>query len=208
MSRLYNSSNFSRSEADFYPTPPDLARALPDGMAVFGIELPGPILEPCCGDGALARTIGRETGLPVVGTDLYPFRYPDGHPFYVSLEPVDARDLQALRRVAVDVGARSIVTNPPYGRDHAKIAEALLELVQEGAIQVAALLVPHQFDAAGSRRHLFTDLHCALRIVMPWRPVWIEGTQGGGTISSVWWVWTAVPRNQGSPGTVYVERRL
>jgi hypothetical protein len=59
----------------------------------------------------------------------------------------------------------------------------------------------HQFDAAGQRGHLFQDPLCALRIVMPWRPEWIAGTKGGGTISSTWWVWTAEPRPSASPGT-------
>ena len=104
-------------------------------------------------------------------------------------------------------GAAALVTNPPYGGDHHRIAEAFLSLLHGGCIRFAALLVPHQFDAAGRRGHLFQDPLCALRIVMPWRPAWIEGTKGGGTISSTWWVWTAEPRPSASPGTVWVKRR-
>ena len=64
-------------------------------------------------------------------------------------------------------GAAALVTNPPYGRDHHRIAEAFLRLLRGGSIRFAALLVPHQFDAAGRRGHLFKDPLCALRIVMP-----------------------------------------
>jgi len=90
----------------------------------------------------------------------------------------------------------------------ARIAEAFLRLLHWGCIRFAALLVPHQFDAAGQRRPLFQDPLCALRIVTSWRPAWIRGTKGGGKISSTWWVWTAEPRPSASPGTEWVKKRL
>jgi hypothetical protein len=52
-------------------------------------------------------------------------------------------------------GAAALVTNPPYGREHHRIPEAFLRHARGGSIRFAALLVPHQFDAAGQRRHLF-----------------------------------------------------
>ena len=121
---------------------------------------------------------------------------------------MDARDPAALLKVIEATGAAALVTNPPYGRDHHRIAEAFLRLLHGGSIRFAALLVPHQFDAAGQRGQLFQDPLCAPRIVMPRRPAWIEGTKGGGTISSTWWVWTAKVRPSAFPGTVWVERRL
>ena len=120
---------------------------------------------------------------------------------------MDARDPGALLKVIEMTGVAALVTNPPYGGDHHRIAEAFLSLLHGGCIRFAALLVPHQFDAAGRRGHLFQDPLCALRIVMPWRPAWIAGTTGGGTISSTWWVWTAEPRPSALPGTVWVKRR-
>jgi hypothetical protein len=205
--RLYNASSFQRAPADFYPTPPDLTRGLIDGLGEVAIALPGPVLEPCCGAGALATVLAAESGLEVVGSDLYPERYTEAAALYATTAPVDARDAAALLRVIEMTGAAALVTNPPYGRDHHRIAEAFLRLLRGGCIRFAALLVPHQFDAAGQRRHLFQDPLCALRIVMPWRPEWIEGTKGGGTISSTWWVWTADRRPSASPGTVWVKRR-
>jgi hypothetical protein len=138
---------------------------------------------------------------------LYPERYTEAAALYATTSPVDARDAGALLKVIEETGAAALVTNPPYGRDHHRIAEAFLCLLRGGSIRFAALLVPHQFDAAGQRGHLFQDPLCALRVVMPWRPEWIEGTKGGGTISSTWWVWTAEPRPSALPGTVWVKRR-
>src|SRR5215207_6508349 len=114
--------------------------------------------------------------------------------------------------IVVLLGSKAIPQGGPLqrrriSRDHHRIAEAFLRLLHGGSIRFAALLVPHQFDAAGQRGHLFQDPLCALRTVMPWRPEWIEGTKGGGTISSTWWVWTAESRPSASPGTVWVKRR-
>jgi hypothetical protein len=39
---------------------------------------------------------------------------------------VDARDPGALLKVIEMTGAAALVTNPPYGRDHHRIAEAFL----------------------------------------------------------------------------------
>jgi hypothetical protein len=172
--RLYNASSFQRAPADFYPTPPDLTRGLIDGLAQAAVALPGRILEPCCGAGALANVLATESGLKVVGTDLYPERYTEAAALYATTSPVDARDAGALLKVIEETGAAALVTNPPYGRDHHRIAEAFLCLLRGGSIRFAALLVPHQFDAAGQRGHLFQDPLCALRIVMPWRPEWID----------------------------------
>ncbi len=205
MNKLY-ASHFERSPADFYPTPPDLTRGLIDGLAQAAIALPGPILEPCCGTGAMATVLAAESGLKVVGSDLYPEAYTEAAALYATTSPVDARDAGALLRVIELTGAAALVTNPPYGRDHHRIAEAFLHLLRGGSIRFAALLVPHQFDAAERRPHLFQDPLCALRIVLPWRPVWVAGTNGGGKISSAWWVWTTEPRPRASPGTVWISR--
>ena len=142
----------------------------------------------------MATILAAESGLNVIGTDLYPELYTEAAALYATTSPVDARDADALLKVIKTTSGAALMTYPPCGRDHHRIAEAFLRLLHGGCIHFAALLVPHQFDAAGQRGHLFQDPHCALRIVMPWRPAWIAGTNGGGTISSTWWVWTAEPR--------------
>ena len=203
--KLYKATDFERAPADFHPTPPDLTLGLIDGLAQAAIALPGPVLEPCCGIGAMATILAAESGLNVIGTDLYPELYTEAAALYATTSPVDARDADALLKVIKTTGGAALMTYPPCGRDHHRIAEAFVHLLRGGSTHFAALLVPHQFDAAGQRGHLFQNPHCALRIVMPWRPAWIAGTNGGGTISSTWWIWTT--ESSARPGTVWVKSR-
>lgn len=89
-------SNFERQENDFYPTPDWVTQVLLDNVA-----LRGPVWEPCCGDGAIARVIERG-GLPVVATDLNDRGFGRG-------------GVDFLHAQAVPAGCQAIVTNPPYG---------------------------------------------------------------------------------------------
>jgi hypothetical protein len=207
VNKLYNATDFERAPADFYPTPPDLTRGLIDGLAQAAIALPGPILEPCCGAGVLANVLTTESGLKVVGSDLYPDRYAEAAALYATTAPVDARDAGALLKVIEMTGVAALVTNPPYGRDHHRIAEAFLRLLRGGSIRFAALLVPHQFDAAGQRGPLFSgSALCATdrdavaarvdRRHQGWRDDLLD-------IVGL----TAEPRPSALPGTVWVKRR-
>lgn len=87
-----------REEHDFYPTPPEVTRAL---LAAEGDRLGelGAVWEPACGDGAMAREI-EAFGLPVICTDL-----------------IDRGCAGAEIRSFYDFAspmAPAIVTNPPY----------------------------------------------------------------------------------------------
>ncbi len=89
-------SGYGRQQNDFYPTPAWVTEALLDC-----VTLRGPVWEPCCGDGAMARVMAARTHR-VVASDL-----------------VD----RGFGRAGVDFLAsqtfpedcRSMVTNPPYG---------------------------------------------------------------------------------------------
>jgi hypothetical protein len=80
---------------EFYPTPPEAVRAL---MSVEHFD--GPIWEPACGDGGIARVLTDEFSQQVVATDLVDYGF--GTPNVDFLEQRVAR-------------AKHIVTNPPYG---------------------------------------------------------------------------------------------
>lgn len=83
----------AREKDDFYPTPPEATAAL------LGVErFDGPIWEPACGDGAMARVL-EQAGHRVLATDLVCRGY--GTP------RVDF--LQEWRLLAPNV-----VTNPPF----------------------------------------------------------------------------------------------
>ncbi len=89
-------SGYERTSRDFYATPAWVTRALLDHIA-----LRGPVWEPCCGDGAMARVLA-DAGHRVVSTDIADRGF--GMP---------GIDFLACR--AVPDGCRAIVTNPPYG---------------------------------------------------------------------------------------------
>ena len=61
-----------RAPFEFYPTPPEATRAL---LAAESFK--GPIWEPACGDGAIAREL-RAAGYDVVATDLVDYGYGEG----------------------------------------------------------------------------------------------------------------------------------
>ena len=110
-----------RNIADnFYPTPPEATRAL---LSVETFD--GPIHEPACGEGHMARELSA-AGHTVVATDLNDRGYGSAGLDFLG------------QRVPL---ARHIVTNPPYGRG---LADAFLRkalmLTRETGGKVAMLL--------------------------------------------------------------------
>jgi hypothetical protein len=109
-----------RAEHDFYPTPPEATRAL---LSVESFD--GPVWEPACGDGAIARVL-TAAGYAVIGTDLINRGYGTGGiDFLAEIKP----------------RGKHIITNPPYGRGLADafILHALALTRQTGG-SVAMLL--------------------------------------------------------------------
>jgi hypothetical protein len=182
---LYAPPRHDRRANDFYRTPFDLAFGLLAGLRRAGLKLPTPIHDPCAGDGALLDGLG----LTGSGSDLFPDAYPSDSRLLTA--PVDARDPKALARVLN--GARALVSNPPFKRDALPIAESLVELVHAGSVEMAALLLPALWEAAGSPRRVALMREMDLRILCCWRPTWIEGTAGGGKLNYAWHVWTREP---------------
>ena len=177
---FYAPTAHERRANQHYPTPPDLARALVEGLTAAGMDLPRPVYDPCCGEGALLDTLG---GLRL-GSDLYPDSYPARIDRWTT--SIDAKDPDAMAKAKGS--ARSLATNPPYGRDAEPIVRAGVELVVTGQIDLAAFLLPLPWEAARSRADLMDSMR--LRIVPMWRSVWIPGTRGGGKMNYVWLVWT------------------
>jgi len=79
---------------EFYPTPPEATRAL---LSVEAFE--GSIWEPACGDGRIAKILGRH-GHTVVATDLNAYGFGEAG--------IDFLKSKQHR-------AKHIITNPPYG---------------------------------------------------------------------------------------------
>jgi hypothetical protein len=105
---------------EFYPTPPEAVRAL---LSVETFD--GPIWEPACGEGAIAKELAA-AGHSVVSTDLYGYGY--GQTGIDFLAERNSR-------------AKHIVTNPPYGHG---LADAFLlkalDLTRRTGGKVALLL--------------------------------------------------------------------
>ena len=91
-----------RKDADWWITPGWTIAALTERE-----NLPGPIWEPACGDGAMVKSLRRNTAHPVLGTDLHDRAngsYQAGRDFLIERELPEIEGAKA----------RAIVTNPPF----------------------------------------------------------------------------------------------
>jgi hypothetical protein len=159
-------SGYVREEHDFYPTPPWVTAAL-----FKHARLRGPVWEPCCGDGAIARVIA-EQRYDVVATDLA------DHGFGRS-----GIDFFACREFPE--GCRSLVTNPPYGdggseRRASNASTAMLHFIRhalaltEKADGQLALLVRFQWIAGKRAAALISSGPLDSVIVLTRRIRWFD----------------------------------
>lgn len=171
---------------EFYPTPSEAVRAL---LSVETFD--GPVWEPACGEGAIARVLV-DAGHEVVSTDLIEYGYGDG-----------GRDFLAEQRPL----ARHIVTNPPYGFGLADafITKALAFSAETGG-KVAMLLnltsLCHRTRTEWWKKHPPARLY-AIDDVVCWpehrygpapehfkrhRYVWAVWEHGHSGPSQFWWL--------------------
>jgi hypothetical protein len=94
--RAIHVSGYEREPGDFYPTPFWVTECL-----LRHVELRGPIWEPCCGDGAIAKVL-TAAGHEVVASDIADYGF--GRP-----------GVDILEEKRMPEGCRALVTNPPYG---------------------------------------------------------------------------------------------
>jgi hypothetical protein len=89
-------SGYDRQVHDFYPTPDWVTEAL-----LKQVTLRGPVWEPCCGDGAMAKVLERASH-KVIATDLVDHGFGCGGVDFFACTEFPA-------------GCRAMVTNPPCG---------------------------------------------------------------------------------------------
>lgn len=159
-----------RSPHDYYPTPPEVTRAL------LGVEeFPGPILEPCAGRGHVVREL-RNAGYSVLSNE--PYCDPDGWSPELRMDFLDGWNIR---------GCKSIVTNPPY-----RTAEAFIRTAIDLDFEKHAWLLRFQFVESAERFPLFRD-HPPRRLWVFSRRVQISerGLDNplGGMIVYAWWIW-------------------
>jgi hypothetical protein len=171
---------YQRVEADAYFTldAPWIVPALLDHVAIAGR-----ILEPCAGRGHLAREL-RADGLDVVAEDLH------AHERLVIDFVKPGADIFEKRSLA---GFSWLISNFPYGAQDRMLRRLLPIAARDGC--GVALLTRHQWTCAQARRDIVHEHpNFAGQIVLTSRPVWIEGTRGGGKDDYAWVVWSPEPR--------------
>jgi len=167
-------------EGSFFPTPPDVPRALiarhPDA---FGAQPRGVcrLWDPCCGRGDMARVF-EEAGVEVIGTDINPRGY--GEPLDVLKDDPPPGRIDA------------IVANPPFG---------ILEHVVRRVVPLApfvALMAKATFWHASTRAGLWDELQPAWVHPLRWRPDFLS--LGSPQMDVLWIVWD---RNAEHAGCLY-----
>lgn len=109
-----------RAANEYYPTPPEVTRAL---LSVETFH--GSVWEPACGEGWMAEEF-KHVGYEVIATDLVEYGYGRGNfDFLKSQTPL----------------AKNIITNPPYGSGLAdKFLRHALTMIEQTGGRVAMLL--------------------------------------------------------------------
>jgi hypothetical protein len=159
-------SGYVRQENDFYPTPDWVTEAL-----LNCVTLRGPVWEPCCGDGAMARIIGAR-GQHVVASDIADRGFGQ-----IGVDFLEARTFPD--------GCQSMVTNPPYGDGGGslkgvQVPGALLHFVRhairltEQADGQLALLVRFQWLAGKKAANLISSGPLNRVIVLRRRIRWFD----------------------------------
>ena len=159
-------SGYEREANDFYPTPAWVTETL-----LKYVPLRGPVWEPCCGDGAIARIV-EQHGHRVEATDLGDRGYGKG-------------GMDFFAQHAIPNFCQSIVTNPPYGdggaeRTSRRASAQLLEFVRhaidltEKADGQLALLVRFTWIAGQRASALMSTGPLDKVIVLTHRILWFD----------------------------------
>lgn len=150
---------------DFYPTPEWGTQAL-----LKYVSFDGPILEPCCGDGAMAEVL-KAAGHPVLASDIVDRGYGD------------VCDFLSWRG-----SCANIVTNPPFN-----VAEPLLAHALTVATHKVAFLLRTAFLESRRRWEQFYRIAppSELLIFSERLSMYPKGYEvnGGGTTSYAWFIW-------------------
>lgn len=184
-------SGYDRVNRDHYPTPSENVAALIVGLQRAGIEpSSNRVLDPCGGEGAIAHALN-PLGFDVRLTDLYPAEYWAAHEFYATTEPLDARNISDLRRAVSLTNARVVLTNPPYSVSaHGAIIKACLALLQEGEIELLALMhMSNHLTTIGGHATTTLEPRFTLQVNCCWRTILFDGPSTGKQ-SHAWRVWT------------------
>lgn len=160
----------SREENDFYPTPPGMTKKL-----LECITINGRIIEPCAGDGAIAKLLPG-----CVTNDLYP------RPEYACDYNLDAAKPEDWEKLAEE-GIDWVVTNPPFEN-----APEIIPLAfQHATVGLAALLRLSYLEPCKDRADWLQKNadHLANVLILNPRSSFRKGSSGGDQVTVAWLVW-------------------
>ena len=176
-------SGYDRTPHDFYPTPDWVTEAL-----LKNVSLAGPIWEPCCGDGAMARVLER-AGHKVVASDLVDRGF--------GRSGVDFFECATFPE-----GCRTMVTNPPYGDGGEMVRSANSSLAMKRFVAHAldltvrangqlALLVRFQWMAGKKASMLISSGPLTRVVVLTKRIKWFDHAEAtnAGQHHHAWLFW-------------------
>jgi hypothetical protein len=162
-----------RDPHDWWPTPQDCTVALMRFLrehepVALDLARRDGILEPACGDGAIAREL-EAMGFRVRGCDLIDRGYGTGGVDFLTAPPPSERVM---------------ITNLPFGLAAQFIARA----AQLRRVTLTAFLMPGDYWQAGTRVDLFEAWRPSWILPLAWRPDFTGG--GSGTMQLAWNVWS------------------
>lgn len=164
MAKITHRRLLPKGMPDFFPTPSHATRALMEQEKFDGV-----ILEPCCGDGAMADVL-KETN-PVFASDLYNRGYGAVRDVFAYHNPID-----------------NIITNPPFN-----IASDIILHMMPLFKNKMAMFLRTAFLESVSRYNTIYTIHPPSRVYVFTKRVTLYPSTtektSGGTTSYAWFVW-------------------
>lgn len=160
-----------RRQHDFYETPAWMTRALMRRIHVYDV------LEPCAGDGAIAKVLKAE-GRRVVTNDVDESRQTDFH--------LDMTQRESWEMLTYPFPTRRLtwgVTNLPF-----KVADAIVPLAVEYLQEFATILRLSWLEPTAARQR-FLEKHPPKRVIVLPRHDF-KGNGQTDSVTSAWFVWS------------------
>lgn len=188
----------TRTPYPVYPEPATLLSFLstPLGAWAFSASQQGHMIwNPCCGAGGLARVL-RGVDIKVYATDRrdYKARNIQDH----NLDFLDPR-------AAAPGGCFGLIGFAHDGQPYARYVARSLEHLRDRKVQVVAWLLPHDFDSATRRFPIFTTPRFTGKVVLTFRPEWINRKKKHPKNNWCWYVWSNANLDQ--PAKIYYAER-
>lgn len=167
-----------RRPADYYPTPPKATRAFLRAEEAFLRHYDGPVLEPCCGEGHMAREIAAFLGCPVLSSDL---RTDTGF---------GQGGVDFMQTIGLPGRVRRVITNPPYAEDADGVPLPIkfaVHALERLGVEYLALLLKQSFFNAENRAGLWRHLPPARLLQTTFR-VDFKG-KGSSPVGALFVIW-------------------